>query len=325
MREASVSPAVQTHIFGSAVEVSASGAGVGAFGRRCPNWDFLLLAELQGRVLTALAQKRFPLPKRVQIREIAQGHWLAVTRGRGMHTVFGGELGMGLPKRVDTQHNTSDAIVAYASGEYIAVQKTDLLRWTGERVAAPWDGDVPPSPTLWGQYALYSRWRAGVRTGMVWDATQGERALLAFPNMKVGRMVTDGADLAFVVESAQGQWLAGTPFSSSASALAPRKLASLGSNSGSPVVGCGMVALRMNDQTASIVRIRDGQTWTVTSREKCSLWCIDPLAIGCDELVAEVYGPKWTMVRIPLPALGSGKPQLASPMALSKTLSKTGT
>ncbi len=59
-------------------------------------------------------------------------------------------------------------------------------------------------------------------------------------------------------------------------------------------------ALRTSDTQAAVIRIRDGKRWTVTSRERCSLWCIDPIAVGCHELYAEVYGPQWVMTRIPL-------------------------
>jgi hypothetical protein len=320
-REVSLAPSTRTHVFGAALDVSASGAAVAVFGRRCPGWDFILLSELQGRVLTAIAMRRSADARRVQVREVVQGHWLAVTRGNGMHTILGGEIGLGLPKRIETLRDESDTITAYASGEYIAVQKRELLRWSGERMAAPWDGHVVPEPTLWGQYAFFNRWHGALQTGMIWDALQGERPLLGFAGTKVGRVVTDGTDLAFVGTSSKGEFLAASPFHGSSQGLSVHKLATFKRSPGTPVVGCGLVAVRTNDRQAMVVRIRDGQTWTVTSREKCSLWCIEPIGLSCQEMIAESYGSPWTMLRIPLDALGAGTATVPVPMRLLQELS----
>jgi hypothetical protein len=307
VREAALPPSSHTHMFGAVVDVSFSGAGVGVFGRRCPGWDLILIAELQGRVLTALAQRRGPEARRVQVRDLAHGHWVATVRGGEAHTVLGGETGLGPPRNMSTVRDMADAITAYASGEFLVVQNRDLIRWNGERLAVPWDPSAAGVPTLWGQYALYTGWRKGSQVGLLWDAAGGERLAVQMRAAKVLRMATDGTDIAFVGQSGRREFLSAATFPGAGQAGSPREIMALPSSHGHPVVGCGLIAIRTGMQDISIARIADLRSWRVHSHAKCSLWCLDPLAVTCDELIAESYGPEWTMTRVRLDSLGPGE------------------
>jgi hypothetical protein len=277
----------------------------------------LLFAELDGKVLSAVAAKTPDDLSKIQLHAVRQGHWLASTYHDGRHTFFGRELTPGLPARIATVASKSEFAHAYASDRYVAIQwEEQLRRWTGEPVKIRWSPGVLGA-TPFGQYVLYPKSVGEMSVGMIWDADRGERPWIGFERMRVSHFATDGRDLAMVLKTRAGDFLVGSPFADTSEGLSPKRLAPLYASSGEPVVGCGMAAVRTGDQESKVVRIRDGQTWTIKSKTACTTWCLDPLALTCQELIGAVRQPEWAIVRIKLSDLGEGKKVLPVPLPIA--------
>ncbi|MBX3191752.1 MAG: hypothetical protein KF819_32480, partial [Labilithrix sp.] len=131
-----------------------------------------------------------------------------------------------------------------------------------------------------------------------------------------GDLGTDGIDMVWI--EAQGRvtetgpfdtyTIMSAPFTTDPAQVTPRRLRSEEGPSFDVrhfIVGCGYAA-RSNGLQIRVVRLSDGQSWTLPSGGATLAWS-NPLAVTCTELFATVHvGPATRLARVRLDSLGPG-------------------
>lgn len=196
-------------------------------------------------------------------------------------------------------------------------------RWTDTAPEALTDDALNVEPALHHDEIFW----ADVDMSVVKAANKIEKLRGSEAGDSATALGTDGSHLVFFHKPAEegGQiTLAASPYATEPDKLSPTAVLPLPRRlDATPwTVGCGYAAHQMSGNEVTIARLKDGVSWTATSKgcDTGGLCLQRPIALTCTEAylaAATKDGKQESIVRVTFAGLGKGKPPAAPPAPLA--------
>jgi hypothetical protein len=324
-----------TMVRGLAGRVDGSGNTWLAFRRFSGPFIFELVAEVDGRVHTAIVGPRTSCY--IGSASLAgEKVVFQATRENGPTAYRVGALGGDVDKVPLVLERYGDGIGrSYFAGPnaYFVYPANTLKTWTSPgtlvtTVPTPDPGQIG-DPTFIGDTMFFALESSVYHRIKVFSVADGIRDFVSYgndPEKGASAIGTDGKDMVWTEASGHpspsGPWttidIMTAPFTTDPAALVKRRLRSeTWQFSGNPfVVGCGYAvreaALSFSEPGVRIVRLSDGRSWRfgkIGSDGGAPWYITSPLAITCDEVFVRFsHGYQSNVARIRLDSLGPGDP-----------------
>lgn len=290
----------------------------------------LVIAEADGPTLAAFASKGHEAGKcDVGLMSIHQGAYtarLTVTGDAGPGASVGAPTQTSKPQPLRTWeagHADKGAIASDVRWVSFGPNGAKTARWSDPTLETITENALNVEPTLHHDEILWS----DVDTFVVKTAAKPEKLRGSDAGDSASSLGTDGSSLVFTHKPAAENGpisLVASPYATEPDKLAPSLVLPLPRRLDfAPwTVGCGYAAHAMAANDVLIARLKDGVSWTASSKgcDSGGLCLQKPIALTCTEVyfaAATKDGKEESLVRVTFAGLGKGKPPASPPAPLA--------